>query len=90
MTKQMSKKGQRLFALLLAVVMMVSVMPMNAIAVTSTNVNEDGFIEVRTIGDLYNIRDDLTANYILMNDIDLTIATAQGGDWDYGGRGWRW
>ena len=88
MFKKFSKKGQRLFALLLAVAMMFSVMPMNAIAVTSTNVNEDGYIEVRTIGDLYNIRDDLTANYILMNDIDLTIATAQGGDWDYGGRGW--
>jgi len=88
MTKQISKKSQRLFALLLAVAMLFSVMPMNAIAVTGTNVNEDGFIEVRTIGDLYNVRDDLTANYILMNDIDLTIATAQGGDWDYGGRGW--
>ena len=88
MTKQISKKSQRLFALLLAVVMMVSVMPMNAIAVTSTNANEGGYIEIRTIEDLYNIRNDLTANYTLMNDIDLTEATAEGGDWDYGGRGW--
>ncbi len=86
MTKQISRKGQRLFALLLAVAMMFSVMPMNAIAVTTTN--SDGYIEVSTIEDLYNIRNDLTANYILMNDIDLTEATADGGDWNYGGRGW--
>ena len=88
MTKQISKKGQRLFALLLAVAMLFSVMPMNAIAVTSTNVNENGYIEVRTIEDLYNIRNDLTANYILMDDIDLTTATAQGGEWDFDGNGW--
>ena len=63
-------------------------MPMNAIAVEQASVNEDGYIEVRTIQDLYNVRLDLTANYILMNDIDLTAATAKGGDYDYGGRGW--
>lgn len=88
MTKQMSKKGQRLYALLLAVVMMVSVMPMNAIAITSTSANEGGYIEIRTIEDLYNISNDLTANYILMNDIDLTEATAEGGDWDFNSSGW--
>ena len=85
MFKKFSKKGQRLFALLLAVAMLFSVMPMNAIAVTT---NSDGYIEVRTIQDLYNVRLDLTANYILMNDIDLTEATANGGEWDFGGRGW--
>jgi len=52
------------------------------------DVNEDGYIEIYTIEDLYNVRLNLTANYILMNDIDLTEATAKGGDWDYGGRGW--
>ena len=51
-------------------------------------VNSDGYIEIRTIEDLYAVRNDLTAKYILMNDIDLTEATAEGGDWDYGGRGW--
>ncbi len=85
MTKQMSKKGQRLFALLLAVVMMLSAMPLSTTAVTT---NSDGYIEVSTIEDLYNIRDNLTANYILMNDIDLTEATAEGGDWDFMGNGW--
>lgn len=85
MTKQISKSGQRLFAILLAVVLLFSVMPISANAVTT---NDDGYIEVKTIQDLYNIRLDLTAKYILMNDIDLTAATAEGGDYDYGGRGW--
>ena len=49
---------------------------------------EDIYIQVSTIEELYAVRNDLTANYILMNDIDLTAATAEGGDWDYGGRGW--
>lgn len=86
MFRKISKKGQHLFALLLAVAMMFTAMPMNAIAVTTTN--SDGYIEVSTIEDLYNIRNDLTANYILMNDIDLSDATASGGSWDYEGRGW--
>lgn len=88
MTKQMSKKGQRLFALLLAVAMLFSVMPMNAIAVTGANINDDGYIEIDSIEDLYLINQDLTANYILTADIDMTEATAEGGDWDFGGRGW--
>lgn len=85
MTKTINKKGQRLFALLLTLVMLLTVMPINAFA---EDTNSDGYIEVRTIEDLYNIRDNLTANYILMNDIDLTKATAKGGDWDFYGCGW--
>ena len=61
---------------------------MNVIAAEGKTVNSDGFIEIRTIEDLYNVRDDLTANYILMNDIDRTEATAKGGDWDFMGNGW--
>ncbi len=48
----------------------------------------EGYVGVYDIEDLYCIRNDMTANYILMNDIDLTEATAEGGDWNYGGRGW--
>lgn len=79
---------KKLLAVALAVAMVVVAMPMTAAAVTSDRVNEDGYIEIRTIEDLYSIRYDLTANYILMNDIDLTEATAKGGDWDYMGNGW--
>ena len=48
----------------------------------------EGYIGVYTVEDLYFVRNDLTANYILMNDIDLSEATAEGGEWNYGGRGW--
>lgn len=80
------KQTKRLLALLLVMAMVMVNVPAPVFAVGTTNA--DGYIEVRTIEDLYNIRNDLTANYILMNDIDLTAATAEGGDWDYGGRGW--
>ncbi len=53
-----------------------------------TYCTEDGYIEVYTIEDLYSIRNDLAAKYILMNDINLTAATAKGGDWDFMGNGW--
>lgn len=46
------------------------------------------FTEIKTVEDLYMINTDLAGNYKLMNDIDLTEATAEGGDWDFGGRGW--
>ena len=49
---------------------------------------EKDFVPIYTAFDLYKVRYDLTANYIMMNDIDLTEATAVGGDYDYGGNGW--
>ncbi len=77
--------SNRLLALILTIVMVFTAVPMTANAVST---NADGYIEVRTVEELYSIRNDLTAKYILMNDIDLTEATAKGGDWDFGGRGW--
>ncbi len=47
----------------------------------------EGYKPVYDIGDLYSIRDDLSANYILMNDIDMSVDTAEGGDYDRG-NGW--
>ena len=46
------------------------------------------YIEIRTAKDLYKVRSDLTANYKLMNDIDLTEDTAPGGAYDFNGCGW--
>lgn len=74
---------KRLLALLLSVVIVILSVP-----VTVTAGDDVECIEVRTVEDLYNIRNDLTANYKLMNDIDLTEATAPGGDYDYLGNGW--
>ena len=84
MLEKIGSKGQRLLSVLLAAMMLISVLPMNV----SAAANSDGYIEVRTVEDLYNVRNDLAANYILMNDIDLSEATSYGGAWDYDGRGW--
>lgn len=46
------------------------------------------WIEVYTVEDLQAINLDMSANYKLMNDIDLTEDTAPGGDWDSNGFGW--
>ena len=46
------------------------------------------YTEVRTVDDLYNVRNDLAGNYILMNDIDLTEATSIDGKYDFMDNGW--
>lgn len=84
MMRRLFENCKCMCSFLLAVLLLCSSLPLTAIAET----NSDGFIEIRTIEELYNVRNDLTANYILMNDIDLTAATAAGGDWDYFGNGW--
>ena len=43
--------------------------------------------EIRTIADLYAINNDLTGNYRLMNDIDMS--KMDGGDYDFEGNGWK-
>lgn len=48
----------------------------------------EGYIGIYDIADLYGIRNDLTANYILMKDIDMSEDTAEGGDWNLTGHGW--
>ena len=46
-------------------------------------------IEIRTVEDLYAINGNMSGNYKLMNDIDLSEATAVGGDYDFFGNGWK-
>ena len=47
----------------------------------------DGYVAIHNISELYSIRNGLDQNYILMNDIDMSTATAPGGDYDMG-NGW--
>lgn len=47
----------------------------------------EGYKPIYDGDDLYAIRDDLSAKYILMNDIDLSESTAEGGNLDFG-NGW--
>lgn len=60
-----------------------SVITANAVV---SNEIPDGYTPIYDIEDLYNVRNNLGGNYILMNDIDLS-ETAPGGDWDTG-NGW--
>ena len=71
----------------LFVAMLMVTLLSGGVTVSAERESEE-FIPVYTIEDLYNIRNDMDANYRLMNDIDLTEATAKGGDWDFEGRGW--
>ena len=48
----------------------------------------EGYTPIYTIDELYAIRNNLQGKYILMNDIDLTEATAKGGSLDTG-NGWK-
>ena len=50
--------------------------------------NRDAVIEVRTAEDFYNIRNNLSGSYKLMNDIDLTEVTGEGGSYNTDGSGW--
>lgn len=43
------------------------------------SVNAEGEIEISTCDDLQDIQDDRTADYILVNDIDCSAATSEGG-----------
>ena len=48
----------------------------------------DNVIEIRNIDDLYNVRNNMSGNYKLMCDIDMTDAVATGGKYNYQGKGW--
>lgn len=84
---------KKIIALTLALIMGMSCFSLISFAEGTSETEHltevpEGYVGVYTIEDLYCIRNDLTANYILMNNIDLTEATAEGGDWNYSGRGW--
>lgn len=48
----------------------------------------EGYTGIYDVADLYAVNNDLTGKYILMNDIDLTLPTADGGDYNYLTNGW--
>ncbi len=83
---------KKILSIVLVLILSFSCFSMVSFAETNTSEHltevPEGYVGVYTIEDLYCVRNDLTANYILMNDIDLTEATAKGGDWDFYGNGW--
>ena len=88
---------KRLLALLLVMAMVVAYVPLTTVQVEAvanttefaggSGTEEDPYL-ISTPAHLYSVRNHLSAHYRMINDIDLTAATAVGGDWDYGGRGW--
>lgn len=47
-----------------------------------------GYVAIYNIDQLYEVRNGLDQNYILMSDIDMTTTTAPGGEFD-NGNGWK-
>ena len=78
------KHTKKLFVVLLSALMLLSCIPF---AASAANEPTD-WIEIYTYEDLDDVRYDLTANYKLMNDIDMTEWVKPGGDYDYYGQGW--
>ena len=78
---------KKFLSIVLVILLSFSCFSMVSFAETNTSEHltevPEGYVGVYTIEDLYCVRNDLTANYILMNDIDLTEAPAEGGDWDF-------
>ncbi len=55
--------------------------------VEASEVVPEGYTPIYTIEDLVGINNNPSGKYILMNDIDMTEETAEGGSWDTG-HGW--
>lgn len=76
---------KKVLSIVLSLILLISAVPVGTISAGAT---EDNVIEIRTIADLYSINNNMSGNYKLMNDIDMTEDTAVGGDWDFMGNGW--
>ena len=74
---------KRLLALLLSLALIFSCIPDVVHAE-----EDDDYIEISTAKQLYQIRSNMEGKYKLVNDIDLTEATAEGGIYDFNGCGW--
>lgn len=84
--KTKRNEGRMWITFLCAVMMLIAVFIGKDVCKASTTKIPAGYTPIYTVEDLYGINDDLTGNYILMNDLDLS-GTMPGGDWD-AGNGW--
>lgn len=79
---------KRLCAFLLCAALLVSLLPAVAPQAHAEEKIPEGYIAISTPEELFLARNDLSANYILTKDIDLTEALAEGGslyqkDWGW-------
>ena len=80
------KTGKRVLSVLLALLLLAVSVPF-VIAEGEPEEPTD-WIEIYTYEDLDDVRYNLTANYKLMNDIDMTEWVKPDGEYDYFGNGW--
>ena len=78
---------KRVVSIILSICMILGMQTYGPL-VSEVSAGTSDWIEIRTAADFYAINNDLTANYKLMNDIDLGKETATGGSYDYMGNGW--
>lgn len=89
----MMRTGKKWLSIFVATAMMVSGLSYSPTAektVMATGTESEipeGYTPVRTVDELYGVRNNLKGKYILMNDIDLSKVTAEGGELDTG-HGW--
>ena len=76
---------KKALSIILSVILLLTIVPVGTIGASA---EENDVIEIRTIAELFNINNNMSGNYKLMNDIDMTEDTAVGGDWDFMGNGW--
>ena len=87
------KITKKLISVVLALLMALSCFSLIGSAEDTQNTEHltevpEGYVGVYTAEDLFCIRYNLNANYILMNDIDLTESLSDGGEWNIG-TGWQ-
>lgn len=82
-------KCKKIISIVLCMIVTLSIIPVmqNKYVKANVEIVPDGYKGIYTLMDLYGISNDLDGKYILMNDIDMTEATSEGGDFDCG-NGW--
>lgn len=88
MHKKLTKKFVGIFMAIVIAITGFSYSPIEEEKVKATEKGiPEGYTPIYTIDELYGIRNNLQGKYILMNDIDLSEETAEGGSLDTG-NGW--
>ena len=70
---------KKIISSILSVLMVISAFSV----LGTTALADENAKEIWNIDDLYNIRNDMNADYILMTDIDMTDDVADGGDYNF-------
>ena len=78
---------KRIISVILSLAMMIGMFAVSIPTIQAEDTIPEGYTPIYDAFDLYFVSGDLTGNYILMNDIDLTPYLAEGGDL-YNAEGW--